>query len=150
MASTQEITIVRQMAGSTRTRNIDDARIGQVIDDNWNRITEETGIAVSDLLNTYYNVATQIVRRYAVAELLIGAPEMVDTRNSLLREATTMISQLAKPDPSDPDSEIIVDVDPYQTYPLNPTGEIWLGSLSGRPKYRTYFGEPTDSAIGTA
>ncbi len=150
MADANEITIVRQMAGGTRTKNIADARISQIIDDNWNRITEETGIAVNDLLATYYNIATQIVRRYAVAEILIGSPDMNDTRNSLLREATNMIATLAKPDPSDPDSEIIVDTDDYQTYPLNPGGEVWLGSLSGRPKYRTYFGEDSDSSVGIA
>lgn len=150
MASAEEIAIVRAMAGGTRTRNLADTRISQIIDDNWNRITEETGIAVSDLLNTYYNIATQIVRRYAVAEIFIGWPDMVDTRNSLLREANTMISQLSKPDPSDPDSEIIVDVNDYETYPLNSSGTIWLGSLQGRPKYRTLFGEENDSPLGTA
>lgn len=148
MASSTEIAIVREMSGGTRTRNLTDARISQIIDDNWSRITEETGIAYSDLQATYYNIATQIVRRYAVAEILIGSPDMVDTRNSLLREATNMISQLAKPDPSDPDSEIIVDVDEYQTYPLNPNGEVWLGNISGRPKYRTMFGEEGDSPLG--
>lgn len=150
MATSEEIGIVRAMAGGTRTRNLTDARVSQIIDDNWHRITEETGISVSDLQATYYNIATQIVRRYAVAEILIGSPDMVDTRNSLLREATTMITQLAKPDPSDPDSEIIVDVDDYQTYPLNPNGEVWLGSISGRPRYRTYFGEESDSPLGIA
>lgn len=150
MASAEEILTVRQMSGGTRTKNISDTRISQIIDDNWNRITEETGIAVADLQATYYNIATQIVRRYAVAELLIGAPDMVDTRNSLLREANTMISQLSKPDPSDPDSEIIVDVDPYETYPLNPSGTVWLGSLQGRPRYRTLFGEENDSPLGIA
>lgn len=150
MADANEITIVRQMSGGTRTRNLSDARISQIIDDNWNRITEETGIAVTDLLAVYYNIATQIVRRYAVAEILIGAPDMIDVRNSLLREAQGMIATLAKPDPSDPDSEIIVDVDPYQTYPLNPTGEIWLGNVSGRPRYRTTFGEENDSPLGIA
>ena len=150
MASAEEILIVRQMSGSTRTRNVSDARISQIIDDNWNRITEETGIAVTDLLAVYYNIATQIVRRYATAEILIGSPDMIDTRNSLLREATLMIATLSKPDPSDPDSEIIVDTDDYQTYPLNPTGEIWLGSLSGRPRYRrTYWGDDS-LTTGTA
>lgn len=148
MASSTEIAIVRDMAGGTRTRNLTDARISQIIDDNWNRITEETGIAVTDLLAVYYNIATQIVRRYAVAELLIGSPDMVDTRNSLLREAQGMIATLSKPDPSDPDSEIICDTDDYQTYPLNPTGEIWLGSLSGRPRVR--FGTSSDTPFGTA
>jgi hypothetical protein len=141
MASQEEIDIVRAMAGGTRTRNLTDARVSQIIDDNWNRITEETGIAVSDLQATYYSIATQIVRRYAVAEVLIGSPEMVDTRNSLLREAQNMIGTLAKPDPSDPDSEIIVTTSDYETYPLNAGGTIWLGSLSGRPRYRTTFGQ---------
>ncbi len=150
MASTEEIAIVRAMAGGTRTKNLADARVSQIIDDNWNRITEETGIAVTDLLAVYYNIATQIVRRYAVAEILIGSPDMTDVRNSLLREATNMISQLAKPDPSDPDSEVIVETDDYQTYPLNPNGEVWLGNVTGRPKYRTLFGESEDSPLGIA
>jgi hypothetical protein len=137
MATQEEIDIVRQMAGGTRVRNLTDARIGQIIDDNWSRITEETGIAFDDLQATYYNIATQIVRRYAVAEIFIGVPEMVDTRNSLLREATNMIATLAKPDPSDPDSEIIVDATEYETYPLNSSGTIWLGNVMGRPRYRS-------------
>lgn len=139
MASQQEIDIVRQMAGGTRVRNLTDARIGQIIDDNWSRITEETGIAFDDLQATYYNIATQIVRRYATAEIFIGVPEMVDTRNSLLREATNMIATLAKPDPSDPDSEIIVEASDYETYPLNQSGSIWLGSMTapGRPRFRS-------------
>lgn len=147
MADSTEIAIVRQMAGGTRTKNLSDARVSQIIDDNWNRITEETGIAVSDLQAVYYSIATQIVRRYAVAELLIGAPEMVDTRNSLLREAQNMIATLAKPDPSDPDSEVIVDSDEYTTYPLNPNGEVWLGNVAGRPWYRTRFGTEQDTNI---
>lgn len=140
MASNEEITIVRQMAGNTRVRNLSDERIGQIIDDNWFRVTEETGIAIDDLSNTYYNVATQMVRRLAVAEIFIGWPDMVDTRNSLLREVQNMIAQIAKPDPSDPDSEIIVSTDEYETYPLNANGTIWLGNVTGRPRYRTAFG----------
>lgn len=150
MADSTEIAIIRAMAGGTRTKNLADSRISQIVDDNWNRITEETGIAVSDLQAVYYSIATQIVRRYAVAEIMIGSPDMVDTRNSLLREAQNMINTLSKPDPSDPDSEIIVDVDEYQTYPLNPNGEVWLGNVSGRPKYRTLFGEENDSPLGIA
>lgn len=150
MASQAEIDIVRSMAGGTRTRNLTDARVSQIIDDNWERATEETGIADTDLQNVYWSIANQIVRRYAVAEVLIGAPDMVDTRNSLLREATTMISTISKPDPSDPDSEIIVDTDEYTTYPLNANGEIWLGSIGGRPRYRTVFGSDADTPTGLA
>lgn len=140
MADQSEIDIVRQMAGGTRVRNLTDVRIGQIIDDNWKRTEEETGISVDDLQATYYNLATQIVRRFSVAEIFISWPEMADQRNNLLRECTLMIQSLSKPDPSDPDSEIIVDATDYETYPLNPVGTIWLGSQPGRPRYRTTFG----------
>lgn len=140
MAIQAEIDYVRAMAGGTRTRNITDQRIGEIIDSNWDRIAEETGIAETDTSVVYYSVATQMVRRLATAEIWIGWPDMTDSRNSLLREVQNMIATIAKPDPSDPDSEIICDSDPYETYPLNADGTVWLSSVQGRPRYRTYFG----------
>lgn len=140
MASSAEILIVRNMLGVTRTRNIADATISTAIDRAWSRTEEETQILSTDTANFYFDIASQITERYAAAEILIQMPDLSSLRNSLLREAENMVTSVAKPDPSDPDSEILIDSEDYATYPMNPDGEIWLGSVSGRPRYRTWFG----------
>lgn len=140
MADPAQILIVRNMLGVTRVRNVSDATIGTAIDRAWSRTEEETQILQTDIANFYYDLASQITERFAAAELLIQMPDLVSLRNSILNDAKAMISTVAKPDPSDPDSEILIDSEDYTTYPMNPDGEIYLGSVSGRPRYRTWFG----------
>jgi hypothetical protein len=140
MASADEILIVRNMLGVTRVRNISDTTISTAIDRAWKRTEEETQIMSTDTSNFYYDIASQITERFAAAEILIQMPDLSSLRNSLLNDAKAMVTTVAKPDPSDPDSEILIDSEDYTTYPMNPDGEIYLGSLAGRPRYRTWFG----------